>query len=92
MLDHINITLFVLKPLVVDRFVLCLYDLHLLYISLSDTFESFLQEIPENEVHEPIHYEDCPVKRLWEHPKEAVITAKHEISVDFIGPSWLEDS
>lgn len=61
MLDHINIALFVLELFVVDWLILCLHDLHLFYISLSDPFQAFLQEIPEDEVHQSIHYEDCPV-------------------------------
>lgn len=51
MFDHINIALFVLEFFVVDWLVLCLHDLHLLYISLSDPFQAFLQKIPEDEIH-----------------------------------------
>lgn len=51
MFDHINIALFVLEFFVVDWLVLGLHDLHLLYISLSDPFQAFLQKIPEDEIH-----------------------------------------
>lgn len=42
MLDHINIALLVLEFFVLDRLITSLYDLHLLYVSLSDSFQSLL--------------------------------------------------
>ena len=66
-LDHIDIALLILQLLVIDRLVACLHDFDLLYVSLTHAFQAFLQEVPEDEVHQSIHYKDCPVQRLWEH-------------------------
>lgn len=74
MLDHIDIALLVLESFFLDRLIACLHDLHLLYVCLSDSFKSFLQEVPKDEVYQPIYDEHCPIKRLWEHTQKSIIS------------------
>lgn len=72
MLDHINITLLRLQ-LFLSRLELGSHDLHLLYIFLSASFQPSLQEVPENQIYQPINQKHSNEQHLWEKPKESVV-------------------
>jgi hypothetical protein len=53
--DHIDVTFFILEPLLFDGLVMGLDDLDLFYVLLAHSLQSFLQEIPKNEVNNTIN-------------------------------------
>ena len=88
-IQHINIAFFTLQ-LPLDWLVLCLHYLHLLYVFLPSALQTSLQEVPEDQIDQPVHQEAYQEQNFREEAKEAIVLVECQVSIDLIAPGWLK--
>ena len=74
MFDHVDVALIVLDFIVnIEWFVASLYYFDLLDVLLSNSLQSSLQKVPEEEINHAIQQKYSPKQRLGEHAEKAVV-------------------